>query len=92
MASEWAWPADERLVQQVTLGPFNHNEAMYATWLARFFLSLPTHLQRDLLALVRPCIRALVHFMCADLSGGNIRRRHFRHGLHELGFIVIYQI
>ena len=72
-------------MNRITLGPFNHKEATYATWLVQFFLFLPEHLQDGLLAMVRPKVRALVHFMCADLAGGELRVRHQRRGLRELG-------
>ena len=91
-ATKWLWPADERLGQLVVLGPFSHTEMMYATSLVTLFSFLPARLQRELLACVRPSVRTMVHFMCANQADGDLRRRHFRLGLLELGFVVIYQV
>jgi hypothetical protein len=66
MGTNWYWPTDERRVTNIMLGPYNYDEAEYATWLVQFFPSLPAHIQDGLLALVRRDVRALVYFMCAD--------------------------
>ena len=79
-------------MSRVTLGPFDHREVTFANWLVQFFLFFPAPLQSELLALVRPKVRALVHFMCADRSGGQVRAREHRRGLRELGIPTIYQI
>ncbi len=92
MTTRWVWPTEEQRVTILTLGPYTNDENVYATWLVQFFVSLPSHLQHVLLQPVRSEVKALVHFMCADRSGGEVRERHCRHGLQELGFTVIYQI
>ena len=92
MAFPWYWPEDEQLMTPITLGPYHPSEVAYAECLSEFFISLPTHIQSKLLAVVRPGVKALVHFMCADRSMGEVRMRHQRRGLRELGFRVVYQI
>ena len=94
MAQPWLWPADERQVEVIPLGPFAPVDLVNAMLLASngTFLHLKAQIQYYILANYQSQFRAMVYFMCAQNVDVDLRHTYLRRGLHELGFIVIYRI
>ena len=90
--SRFVRAAREQQMTHITLGPFNEAEATFATWFVHFLLLLPESLRVVILTQMGPEFKALVYFMCADRSGGELRSRQQIRGLRVLGFPVIHQV